>query len=344
MTDFAFRIRAIDDTGAFADRDFSIKVRNTVTDRMVLVDATNAYTSPDGVNWTTRVNQGGIGVAHGGGVWLVWTSTATYRTSPDGVNWTTRTLPTWSQFTTPHFSYANGRWMAIWVKTGNPSSSPSAWTSLDGVTWTEGGVVAGAISAGRIIYGNGRWFACNNTSSTGVHGYTSTDDGVNWTTVSTGAGTANVIDAIFINGLWILVDFTGTRVLTSSNLTTWTARSLSGLVGNAARIVYGNGRLVIPPFAPSGNPVSGYDKVMTSEDGVTWTARTFPAFKPGSSGTTGPHTPNIVYTHGQFYMVSNSGGSAANTDGFRVSTDGITWTRPATPTGFYNGIARMSLS
>jgi hypothetical protein len=343
MTEFSFRIRAMDNAGAFADRDFSIKVRNTVTDRLVLVDGTNAYTSPDGVNWTTRASMGGNGVSHGGGNWLVWSTTgsSTYRTSPDGVNWTNRTLPNFNGGSnaahTNHFVYANGRWMGFWCKSGGLTNDRTAFFSLDGVTWTEGGTITGAAGANRIAYGNGRWVI--GSTSTTQQGWTSTDDGVTWTPFTTGLGGSNH-DSIYVNGLWILVDFTSSRVQTSSNFTTWTARSLPGITGNPYRITYGNGRLAISTYFGGGNTLNTYDKVMTSEDGVTWTARSYTAFKAGSTGDTGTSLVSIIYTHGQFFM-SATGGSNA---GLRVSNDGITWTKPSSPTGFYTGMARMSLS
>lgn len=88
MTVFNFTLRAEDDRGAFSDRQFSIKVRNTLVDRYMIIDKTHAYTSIDLVNWTMRPDMGGSGCAYGGGNWLVWVGDNRYRMSPDGINWT----------------------------------------------------------------------------------------------------------------------------------------------------------------------------------------------------------------------------------------------------------------
>lgn len=88
MTVFNFTLRAEDDRGAFSDRQFSIKVRNTLVDRYMVIDKNHAYTSIDLVNWTTRPDMGGAGCSYGGGNWMVWVGDSRYRMSPDGINWT----------------------------------------------------------------------------------------------------------------------------------------------------------------------------------------------------------------------------------------------------------------
>lgn len=144
---YNFTVRAEDDQGAFADRDFSIVVKNTSVDRYMVVDATDAYTSPDMVTWTKRNGQGGNAVSYGGGKWLIHygpsAGSTTYRISNDGVNFansvfsiqSTRVtnlteilhIPTWN----------NGYW---WVMgkatiTGLTGSFYVLLKSADAVTW-----------------------------------------------------------------------------------------------------------------------------------------------------------------------------------------------------------------
>lgn len=97
-TTFNFTVRAEDNQGAFADRDFSIVVKNTVIDRYMVVDNTDAYTSPDMVTWTKRPGQGGFQVKYGGGLWVVcagtYNSVPTFRLSTDGATFAAYTTST----------------------------------------------------------------------------------------------------------------------------------------------------------------------------------------------------------------------------------------------------------
>lgn len=151
---YNFTVRAEDDQGAFADRDFSIIVKNTSVDRYMVVDANNAYTSPDMVNWTQRNDQGGLSVAYGGGKWLITTAFTTastsstyamkYRLSTDGINFSNHdfdTGPTYprSLIHPPVWDNDSQMW---WVSTTQASStiggSPYTqkfYKSSDGENW-----------------------------------------------------------------------------------------------------------------------------------------------------------------------------------------------------------------
>lgn len=102
MTTFNFRIRAIDDQGAFSDRDFSINVRNTLVERFAAVTTSgDIITSKDGLNWDTTLNALQTvnnvrppRIVHGNGIWLVTNGKGngesvdhTNRVSYDGKNW-----------------------------------------------------------------------------------------------------------------------------------------------------------------------------------------------------------------------------------------------------------------
>jgi hypothetical protein len=86
--------------------------------------------------------------------------------------------------------------------------------------------------------------------------------------------------------------------------TTWTLRNLgSSLYG----VTYGNGLFVV---------VGNDDAILTSPDGVTWTART--------SGTT-TYLKGVTYGNGLFVAVGSYGA-------ILTSPDGVTWTRQASGT------------
>lgn len=139
---YNFTVRAEDDQGAFADRDFSIVVKNTSVDRYMVVDATDAYTSPDMVTWTKRGGQGGRAVIYGGGQWLIpygASNSMTYRLSNDGVTFSNHTINfpvTSGAGSTRHDPmWDSGYW---WVMvTGNLEGTPQSalLKSADGVNW-----------------------------------------------------------------------------------------------------------------------------------------------------------------------------------------------------------------
>lgn len=94
--------------------------------------------------------------------------------------------------------------------------------------------------------------------------------------------------------------------------TAWTIETVSGTT-TWNSVVFGNNR-----FVAVGVASSGYGAVMTSIDGKNWTVQSVsgqPAFK------------DVSYGNGKFIAVGDLYGTA--TTGIRVSTDGVTWTAPA---------------
>jgi outer membrane protein OmpA-like peptidoglycan-associated protein len=96
--------------------------------------------------------------------------------------------------------------------------------------------------------------------------------------------------------------------------TTWTARSATE-ANFWSSVTFGNGT-----FVAVSN--SGTNRVMTSSDGITWTARSVPA-SPWTS---------VTYGNGVFAAVAGSGN-------IMTSPDGITWTARGTSTDSWSGIA-----
>ena len=99
---------------------------------------------------------------------------------------------------------------------------------------------------------------------------------------------------------------------------TWTSQTVSATTDWRA-VAYGNGVWVAVGELPT-----GYGTVMTSTDAVTWTVQTL---------VNAPRFRDVVFANGVFVAVGEVPGAPVN--GVRRSTDGITWTSPATaPTGF----------
>lgn len=97
--------------------------------------------------------------------------------------------------------------------------------------------------------------------------------------------------------------------------TTWTARSATE-ANFWSSVTFGNGTFVAVS-------TSGTNRVMTSTDGITWTARNVPA----STWT------SVAYGNGLFVAVAGFG-----TDRVMTSPDGITWTPRGSSTDSWTGI------
>jgi outer membrane protein OmpA-like peptidoglycan-associated protein len=95
--------------------------------------------------------------------------------------------------------------------------------------------------------------------------------------------------------------------------TTWTARSATE-ASFWSSVTFGNGTFVAVS-------TSGTNRVMTSTDGITWTARSVPA-SPWAS---------VTYGNGLFVAVAGSGN-------IMTSPDGVTWTARGSSTDSWSGI------
>lgn len=91
--------------------------------------------------------------------------------------------------------------------------------------------------------------------------------------------------------------------------------------GNNARsgqITYGNGIYVCPTSNGSAAPI------LTSEDGLNWTAHSFPVSRRSES--------SVVFNNGMFLTAPSPGSKTAY-----LSTDGQTWEEVSTPVSFGDG-------
>lgn len=95
--------------------------------------------------------------------------------------------------------------------------------------------------------------------------------------------------------------------------TSWGLETVSPSTITWNSVAYGSGI-----FVAVGVLATGYGAVMTSPDGVNWTIR---------SVASAPAFNDVAFGNGKFVAVGAPYGTA--TTGIRVSTDGITWTNPA---------------
>lgn len=118
---------------------------------------TDAYTSPDGINWTKRTSPSGSmnSVSYGNGLYVA-PGDQNLQTSPDGITWTSRTVPEPTQYY-DRAAYGNG----VWVMTSN-NATQKIVTSLDGITWTgRDHPTGGSVKPEGVSYANGRFLIYN---------------------------------------------------------------------------------------------------------------------------------------------------------------------------------------
>lgn len=300
-TTYNFTVRAEDNEGAFADRDFSIVVRNTAVDRYLYIDSTDAYTSNDFENWTRRVGQGGVELAYGGGMWLIMPTagSGTFRRTYDGVSFDSVSLagpidPRTGAAIAGQFNpnampqFHNGYW---WV-TCTQSSNSYILRSPDAASWTlhavsmgrplarslffqENTVLSGVSTAGSSNYVE---FPYDDAGEGTVHELVAKNSGaVSHGSVSSGSY-GYVSPPININGIYVrTIGYNGTSGRleysrsANSNWVVATIINSSGQMQSNAydRLVYANG-LFIMPGVPTSSSGGGL-RPITSIDGRTWT-------------------------------------------------------------------------
>ena len=239
-------------------------------------------------------------------VYKIVIQSSNHATGALGITWTTRAAAADNDWW--GIAYGNGLFVAVAITgTGN-----RVMTSPDGVTWTSQASAADNQWFG-ITYGNGLFVAVG-FSGTGNRVMTS-PDGITWTTRNSQSD-INWSSVVYGNSTYVAVSNTGgtSRVITSSDGINWTLRNV--LCANAQNawysVTYGNGLFVAVSNNSYNGGSGGTDRVMTSPDGINWTARTTPSNAWYS----------VTYGNGLFVAVAATG------TGNRVMTspDGINWT------------------
>jgi len=237
--------------------------------------------------------------------------------------WTSRTSVADNSWNS--VAYGNGVWVAVAY-----SGSNRVMTSPDGITWTAR-TASSNYFWNSVAYGNGLFVAVGGGPALTDQVMTS-PDGITWTS-RTAASSKIWASVAYGNGLFVAVaapmgaaDQTSS-VMTSPDGSTWTSRTAAENL-DWASVSYGNGLWVAVASADNvSQPMSGgsANRVMTSTDGITWTART-------SSSTN--RWNSVAYGNGVWVAVASSG-----TNRVMTSTDGITWTaRTAAANNGWNGV------
>jgi hypothetical protein len=292
-------------------------------------------TSPDGAAWTQVAagvtTQYLTAVTYGGTQYVAVGSGGVVLSSPDAVTWKVQPstgIPSTQSLRGVAWSGTTFVAAGDFTTGGSPTST-LAFTSTDGVTWTQRNTSlgSGCGSCGELFlgvaYAGGSFYALGNSDS-----ILRSSDGVTWTQVmaptgrglpgqgiSTGLGAVTYGESLFVaaGGPYL-------AMFSSSDGSTWTSRHVSGCCGgNNASIAFGSWTT---PSAGSAFVVAAENTVHTSTDGVTWPA------SPTYSLATGDYLAGVVYAGGQFVVVGwHYLGTGMNYTGIVLtSPDGATWT------------------
>lgn len=221
--------------------------------------------------------------------------------SDNGINWTIQSPATVLEYVS--VAYGNGVFVAVAQDTG--VGVKQILTSSDGATWTEYTAPDTSTPWQGITFGNGRFVAVGSTG--GTNQVMTSTDGINWTGY---AGTGGNWRAVaYGNGRFVAVAFSlapaAQMMISTNNGVSWSIQSLTGVDDvRFTSITYGNGL-----FVAIGS--TGTNRVLTSPDGITWTAVAVPV------GT----WQAVTAGNGIFVAVGSAG-----TNRVITSSDGVTWT------------------
>ncbi len=185
--------------------------------------------------------------------------------SDNGTTWTATTIWSTTQ-QTQRIIYDGTRFLAV----GNSQTTQNLATSSDGATWARL-LMATPVTFRDIAFdGNNTYIALGSGSGTSEICTSDPTVAGNWTQI---AGlTLNGGRAIaYGNGVWVaLADNGSTNYQTSTNGTTWTARTLPASPtssGDFFKITFHNGYFYYQSSATA---------IYSSPDGITWTVQTSP--------------------------------------------------------------------
>jgi hypothetical protein len=288
----------------------------------------------------------------GGATNDVWNS------ADGGVTWTQVTANAAFSPRYEHSSFvANGK---LWVlggqgATGGIPGPPSndAWSTTDGVTWTQENVsnLAGGYLM-PVVQGTGKVALFGGLQGAFANNVWQTTDGVNWSELSTDAPfSPRLTTGTEFNGqMWIIGgegtrDSSGTSVRNdvwrSSDGLNWSPVSTAGAIfsrrAGHAVVVFNNKLWVIgggDNVAAAGGPSTRLNDVWSSPDGVNWTPQS-----PTGGNIFSPRMFHAVVVYaGKLWVIGGDVASGTPTDTYAndvwYTTDGVTWVNANTNAAF----------
>lgn len=186
--------------------------------------------------------------------------------------------------------------------------------SSDGGTWSSSSAAFGSQFINRLAYGNSTLVAVGTADWTNGSIWTSTDGANSWTNRTLPANTMQLRAIAYIGAQWVAVGDAGT-ILTSTNSTTWTKRTVPGAAIEFA-CVAGNstGTLFVAMGIDNATNTAAY---ATSTNGTTWVRRVF--------ADNYNQMISVVWTGTNFAAIDSNHTAY-------VSTDAVNWTKHSLPT------------
>ncbi len=244
------------------------------------------------------------------------TGTNRIMTSTDASSWTGVLAPQVSAWES--IAYGNSTFVAL--SGDQNSANPYMYSTDDGANWT-----VASKSGANSFYGNRIRFLNNQFIAmfdSGTQRLATSSDGITWTAISTNLLTYSPLDMTYVSGTYYALVSDGNisraRILTSPDLTTWTAVAVFNIsptsMTNGHTLQYSNGTFIVAGDNTFASPQTNAELIY-STDGTTWTAAT----NATALGT----RYNVVYGNGTWVSVGLGQNVA-------TSSDGITWTNSAT--------------
>lgn len=288
MADFNFTVRATDNKGAYADRQFSLTVNeavaSSVVDRFVVIGQNGLLRSADGVTWQTDKSfalNSYAWITYGNGFWIIGglgnnPSSTTMRVANANTmlfnNVTVNFTPSTGRsfYGVSVMNYRKGQWVAVGIGSPNGGSTITMDEYVGTVTAsaitlqyvrTINPVAPSNFSCVGIDYDptTDTWCAMQNSNNTSSPIFSRTGSG-NWTQVATyshqnapsasyGSGSLT-----FRNGLWIATGTNANSILTSVNGSSWVNRTVLSTTANYGTFAsYANGRMLAMPMYTTTN-------------------------------------------------------------------------------------------
>ena len=281
-----------------------------INNKFVLAGDTVIYYSDDGENWI-QSSMAGLeainywrDITYGNGKYImVHTRGASYTiiaTSTDLENWTQKSIG--NGYSLKYIEYGNGKFVIM-------TNGTAIIYSTDGENWT---ILAKALDTNigpqTIYYGNNLFIIAGGNSSRSTDIYYTSTDGISWTKRNFGVnGLYNSIK--YLNNKYYAVSSGSTKILVSSDGTSWSSYILKNRIITMQEIAYGNGILLVQ---------GRFNDYFRSTDmGKTWTRYEFATYFLNTKSTT---YKRLVYGNGVFSLVYN------NIHKY-YSRDGITFTK-----------------
>lgn len=274
------------------------------------------------IQLTKRAGQQGTAVAFGAS-YIVVGYGGVLLTSADGITWTAGSFGLlWDHFEDVAASTsASCRYLAV-ASAFYPWSGGVACSS-DGKSWTAASGAAAPAYA--VVWGKGQYVVAG-----GKGEFDTSPDGVTWTRhVATGGSFAKSYPRriIWTGTQYVVVGYTDydvPLVATSSDGAGWIWQTTpSGTTAAINGVAFGRGILVA--VGSAGNDLSGTRPavILTSSDGVNWTAPTAPADRSFTA---------VAWTGSWFIAFADDGSTI-------VSSEGVTWLAGPTAAGVSDVVA-----